>query len=57
MFAVTDALGEVSAFQLGNRIRVVTRSSIGHYRMPRYLLRRGHVARRYDGRGDHAGRV
>jgi len=34
---VVFALDEVPAFQAGNRIRVLTRSPIGHYRVPTYL--------------------
>ena len=37
MPGVVFALGEVLAFHLGNRVRVLTRSPIGHYRVPTYL--------------------
>jgi nitrile hydratase len=34
---VVLALGEAPIFQIGDRIRIATRSPIGHYRVPRYL--------------------
>ena len=37
VYGVILALGEDPAFQPGNRIRVLTRSPIGHYRVPTYL--------------------
>jgi hypothetical protein len=34
---VVLASGEAPAFQVGDTLRVMTRSPIGHYRVPRYL--------------------
>ena len=34
---VVAATGEIPAFVAGDRVRVGTRSPIGHYRVPRYL--------------------
>jgi hypothetical protein len=34
---VVLAFGEEPAFQIGETLRVMTRSPIGHYRVPRYL--------------------
>jgi nitrile hydratase len=41
---IVTALGETPVFRAGDRIRISTRSPIGHYRMPTYLRgRRGTV--------------
>lgn len=34
---ILPALGELPAFALGDRVRVIRRSPIGHYRVPIYL--------------------
>jgi nitrile hydratase subunit beta len=34
---IVPAIGEISAFRAGDRIRISNRSPIGHYRMPAYL--------------------
>lgn len=34
---IVPALGEIAAFDVGDRIRVATRKPIGHYRVPTYL--------------------
>ena len=34
---VVPALGEEAVFEPGDRIRILTRQPIGHYRVPRYL--------------------
>ena len=34
---VVWALGEAAAFRPGDRVRILTRSPIGHYRVPIYL--------------------
>jgi len=36
-FRVVDALGSKPLFGAGDRIRILTRSPIGHYRVPIYL--------------------
>jgi nitrile hydratase subunit beta len=35
--AIVPALGELPAFRAGERVRILTRSPIGHYRVPMYL--------------------
>ncbi len=34
---IVFALGEVPIFSVGDRVRILARSPIGHYRVPRYL--------------------
>ena len=34
---VVAATGEVPIFQIGDRVRVMTRRPVGHYRVPTYL--------------------
>ena len=34
---IVPALGEEPAFRPGDRVRIGTRSPVGHYRVPRYL--------------------
>ncbi len=41
---IVKALGEVALFRAGERVRLVDRSPIGHYRVPTYLRNTtGHV--------------
>lgn len=35
--AIVTALGEEPAFRPGDRIRIATRTPVGHYRVPTYL--------------------
>lgn len=43
-FSVVTALGERPAFEPGDRVRIETRSPVGHYRVPLYLRgKRGSV--------------
>jgi nitrile hydratase len=37
MTGIVLALGEAPIFQPGDAVRILTRSPIGHYRVPRYL--------------------
>ncbi len=37
MASIVLALGEEPIFQPGDTIRILTRSPVGHYRVPRYL--------------------
>jgi len=36
-YRIVPALGETPIFHAGDRVRVLTREPIGHYRVPRYL--------------------
>jgi len=43
---IVPALGEIAAFEVGDSIRVATRTPIGHYRVPTYLRgKRGVIAK------------
>jgi hypothetical protein len=35
--SVVTAIGEVPIFEIGDRVRVMTRQPVGHYRVPTYL--------------------
>jgi nitrile hydratase subunit beta len=35
--SIVRAMGEVPLFRAGDRVRIITRSPIGHYRVPLYL--------------------